>query len=59
MFRNLASTSLRIQTRQLSLSTARRAGSDGSVKADKHAVNKAQAGETHNVQEANAQAGMK
>jgi hypothetical protein len=76
MFRNLASTSSRtlrtsfVQTRQFSLSTARRveqypnnSSTDASVKTDaypddKHAVNKAKDGDKANVQEANAAAAM-
>jgi hypothetical protein len=72
MFRTLVTASSRTvrTTRQFSLSTARRVEqypNNASTNAktatdaypdDKHAVNKAKDGDTHNIQDANAKAGM-
>jgi hypothetical protein len=73
MFRNLAISSSQamrtVQARQFSISTARRVEQYGGLSTnaktktdaypdDKHAVNKAKEGETNNIQEANAKAGM-
>ena len=73
MFRNLATRSSRtfrtVPARQFSISTTRTVEQYGGLSTnsktktdkypdDKHAVNKAKEGDTHNIQEANAKAGM-
>jgi hypothetical protein len=72
MFRTLVPGTFRtaVPARQFSLSTARRVEqypNNASTNAktatdaypdDKHAVNKAKDGDTHNIQDANAKAGM-
>jgi hypothetical protein len=74
MFRNLATTSSRtlrsLQARPFSVSTSRNVeqypkdlSTNSKTKTDqypddKHAVNKAKDGDTNNIQEANAKAGM-
>ncbi|KAF1918449.1 hypothetical protein BDU57DRAFT_547493 [Ampelomyces quisqualis] len=65
MFRNLATTSSRtlrtVYPRQIPVPVARYSSTTSKGKTDvddKHAVNKANEGETSNIQEANAKAGM-
>ncbi|KAF2028821.1 hypothetical protein EK21DRAFT_69002 [Setomelanomma holmii] len=61
MFRNLATVSsrtCRIQARGFTISTARPIDTNPGSKTKKHATDKAKDGDTANIQESNAKAGM-